>query len=95
VSALGASSVATDGWFSAADAAASPSEELANISVEQLKIQLLQLGPADDHLVLRAIDVYRIPQGCTKKDAFNNRKGDTYSRYQPGGPDVVIHMVVL
>ena len=44
VSALGASSVATDGWFSAADAAALPSEELANISVEQLKIQLLHFG---------------------------------------------------
>ena len=47
---------------------------------------------ADDRLILRAIDVYRIPQGATKKDAVNNSKGATYSRYEPGGPDVVIRV---
>mmetsp|Transcript_29171 Transcript_29171/g.44106 ORF Transcript_29171/g.44106 Transcript_29171/m.44106 type:complete len:348 (+) Transcript_29171:196-1239(+) len=49
VSALGSSSVATDGWFSAVDdkpAAASPST--ISSSIEQLKIQLLQLGAALD-----------------------------------------------
>eukprot|EP00546_Thalassionema_frauenfeldii_P000239 CAMPEP_0178931546 /NCGR_PEP_ID=MMETSP0786-20121207/21980_1 /TAXON_ID=186022 /ORGANISM="Thalassionema frauenfeldii, Strain CCMP 1798" /LENGTH=333 /DNA_ID=CAMNT_0020608455 /DNA_START=91 /DNA_END=1093 /DNA_ORIENTATION=+ len=49
VSALGSSSVATDAWFSAVDdkpAAASPST--ISSSIEQLKIQLLQLGAALD-----------------------------------------------
>ncbi len=53
VSSLGASSVATDGWFSAVDdsgPAASASEGISgsSSSIEQLKIQLLQLGAALD-----------------------------------------------
>jgi hypothetical protein len=47
---------------------------------------------ADDRLILRAIDVYRIPNGATKQDAINNTNGACYSRYVPGGPDVVIQI---
>ena len=47
---------------------------------------------ADDRLILRAIDVYRIPNGATKQDAIKNRKGASYSRYQPGGTDVLIQI---
>ena len=47
---------------------------------------------ANDRLILRAIDVYRIPRGATKQDAINNTKGASYSRYKQGGPDVVIQI---
>ena len=47
---------------------------------------------ANDRLILRAIDVYRIPNGATKQDAINNTNGASYSRYLLGGPDVVIQI---
>lgn len=47
---------------------------------------------ADERLILRAIDVYRIPNGATKQDAINSTNGASYSRYVPGGPDVVIQV---
>ena len=43
---------------------------------------------ANDRLILRAIDIYRILNGASKQDAVNHRNGASYSRYVPGGPDV-------
>ena len=48
--------------------------------------------PANSRLILRAIDVYRIPIGATIQDAIKNTNGASYSRYEPGGPEVVIQI---
>lgn len=47
---------------------------------------------SDNRLILRAIDVFKIPHGSTYNDAINNRNGASYSRYEPGGPEVLVRI---
>ena len=47
---------------------------------------------ANGKLIIRAIEVYRIPRGATCQDAIRGQNGASVSTYFPYGPEVIVRI---